>query len=427
MSLTGKLPLNSDESNSTEHDATVSLSGTDEFNDTHSVFSETASVTSRSSKHLDAKKTLYKLNKLKEENIVLKESLEKANATDITMLKAKLRGSNADLVRLRQNNSELKDRIQVLEGRLFSALSAQTISSRKVAEVPVKSVSFADDDRGSAATPVITMEEAPVPVPKVEKMSDHDRGHLMDMIKSLQSRCKHLARLVQSYETKIGILQESKDSLSESIPHNTETGPSTASTTVEFDTEDSTSTGNNMFDSEAQLPLKSALKHNEQSKNFPSKATPVKAARSVKMQQSEAESLIAQARADDLKMIKELSAEIKRLVALVPRNEIEKSESSNNENETVKTSEETDETEHRHLNRSSSHASATASGNNATALSSGRRKDPVLGSAKHVARSSTSELLCSFFAGVLIMLLCVAITGYSSIGLGGGDSMPAKE
>jgi len=83
----------------------------------------------------DARKAIQKMNKLKEENALLKEALEMANATDITTLKSKLRGSHADLVRLRQNNSELKDRIQILEGRLFSALSMTSTAVKNTNDI----------------------------------------------------------------------------------------------------------------------------------------------------------------------------------------------------------------------------------------------------------------------------------------------------
>ena len=119
----------SDESRSTEHDATVSLSEHDDFNEIHSVFSDTASIASKSSRLNDAKRLAHKLNKLKEENAFLREALAKANAIDITTLRTKLRGANADLVRVKQINSELRDRVQHLERKLFDALNSSKTSS----------------------------------------------------------------------------------------------------------------------------------------------------------------------------------------------------------------------------------------------------------------------------------------------------------
>lgn len=419
MSHTDKTLPNSDESNSTEHDATISLSGTDEFNDTHSVFSvDTASVSSRPSKHMDTKKTVYKLNRLKEENLLLKESLEKANATDITMLKAKLRGSNADLVRLRQNNAELKDRIQVLEGRLFSALSSQSTVSRKAHEIPTKSVSFADDDKGSASVPIVTVE--PV-ILKVDKLNDGDRAHYMDMIKSLQSRCKHLARLIQSYETKINLLQqEEKEKRVEAvIPQQQSDETLPMHPTVDFNIKTEAVDGS-LLEQNPQVPLKSVLKHSDQTnKSSTAHTKSANTTRVVKIQQSEIESLLAQARADDTKMIKELSDEVKRLVALVPRNSIESAETSaelqqsadgDGDGETENISDEP----LRHRSRSSSHASHGS----ASVSTIGRNLNVPSGleDRNKVDKGSytSGQLMCSFFAGLLIMMLCVALTSFGS-------------
>jgi hypothetical protein len=394
------IPVYSDESNSTEHDVTVSLSGTDEFNDTHSIFSETGSKASRLN---DSRKGLQKINKLKEENAMLKESLEKANASDITMLKSKLRGSHADLVRLRQNNSELKDRIQILEGRLFSALSMASTSSK------VNSSVITADERD--LMDIFPVEPDSLPThftenPQKEKFSTGDRAHLMDMIRSLQSRCKHLARLVQSYETKISILQTEVDKKQQPLHQlNNEHK-------IEFDQKYDDQSNSSAINKEGKWsnPLKSALKGrpgSSQSLNIgtvkPDLKPAVVKSTKVKVQMEEMEARIQQAREEDLKMIQELSSEVRRLVSLLPRDKVDP-ESVDELNGGLDESTPIPETPLSNTDNERSAGKVDMSFNYGTKYSKYNR------SVEH--RYGHGDVMCSFFLGITVMLLSVAITTY---------------
>lgn len=159
--------------------------------DNDSVYSDIASVSSRHSKTPDVKQYIRLLAKLKNENMLLRESLEKTNLTDIVTLKTALRGSKSDIIQLRQYNSELKDRVQILEQRLFDALANLT-SKEGNDVVKDKSVIFEN-----------------------ENVIDKRETKLDDQIKMWKSKCSHLSRLVKSYEKKMGHMELEIDSLRE--------------------------------------------------------------------------------------------------------------------------------------------------------------------------------------------------------------------
>jgi DNA-binding transcriptional MerR regulator len=75
-------------------------------------------------------KLLSVLKKLKKENFSLKESLEQAQVNDLTLLKTKLRGTNADLMRYKLVNAELKEKIQSLEDRITNLLDEDKVPER---------------------------------------------------------------------------------------------------------------------------------------------------------------------------------------------------------------------------------------------------------------------------------------------------------
>ncbi len=73
------------------------------------------------------------ISRLRNEVMVLKDALDKLNGQDVTFLMAKLRGTKDDLISVKQKNNELKDRVQVLESKLFDALAynQQVLSKKK--------------------------------------------------------------------------------------------------------------------------------------------------------------------------------------------------------------------------------------------------------------------------------------------------------
>ena len=436
------LPINSDESNSTEHDATVSLSGTDEINDNQSVFSDAGSRASRSN---DTRKALHKMNKLKEENALLREALEKANATDITTLKSKLRGSHADLVRLRQNNSELKDRIQILEGRLFSALSMTSTAVKNTHDISTTSDTDRENVNAIESDPMLSTNL--LEPPQKERFTNGDRAHLMDMIRSLQSRCKHLARLVQSYETKMSVLQAEVDGQKSSLtaapaaPHADATTHNIdfALDTIYQNKEQAFSAANEL----SNAPLKSALKgklstnnthasasettteptnnmnnFTDQSTTASTNSTATTRKLKVKLQQEEIDTQIQQARAADIKLIRELSNEIRRLVALIPREKMDSDMNTNSvqndeENESKARNEDSEESDPESSPLDAANKTSTQVNNAMTSASVSQNKNIVnVVTEQKAVQYTHGDLLCSFFVGILVMLICVALSTY---------------
>jgi hypothetical protein len=331
-----------DESNSTEHDAGTN-SVSEDFNDTQSVYSDIISATGKSSRVSinDAKRTVYKMNKLKEENLLLRESLEKANATDITTLMAKLRGCNADIVRLRQNNAELKDRIQVLEGRLFNALSNHSSKSlRSPSKEESENLMPADESHKET-----TLEQHQFLQPAGGVASHENRGDLMGTIKTLQSRCKHLSKLVQSYENKFKEFSHQSNGYQKGPV--LEVDKSVAfdgQIKVEFSPNQSESTYPPIFREvktegiDSNSVLGSGTRQQRKSDKTSASTisfdeTDASAERGAKFQRKEAVEIekLRAARENDAKLIRELSAEVKRLASIVPRRDIEDGEPAAND------------------------------------------------------------------------------------------------
>ena len=112
---------------------------------------------------------LSTISALKNENLMLKAALDKANMIDISSVQTKLRVTNNDLILYKQYNSELKDRVQELESRLFEALRQQ------------KSSTYSK-----------------------EVVADRNQN---EKIRSLLSKNDHLSRLLKSYERRIANMQ----------------------------------------------------------------------------------------------------------------------------------------------------------------------------------------------------------------------------
>jgi len=205
-------------------------------NDQQSILSDSISVASYNhqllhSKKVEYKKVVMKLNKLKEENAVLREQLEKTKAQDIATLRAQLRGASVDLMRYRQLNSELKDTIQLLEAKLFTALgslsevtnkkSFNTVAPPAYEGPPSTSIDndFQDAKDGSVDESISATVEH-IRARDVNNLVDKSRSNVEKqrvvsnnaLIKSLQSKCAHLQRLIKSYEKRMQAMQLELDS-----------------------------------------------------------------------------------------------------------------------------------------------------------------------------------------------------------------------
>jgi len=208
--------------------SSVTESESDEFNDTHSVFSDVISISNRSLKKTE-KKLLLTIQKLKQENITLRENLESANASDVTLLRTKLRGAYADITRLKTNNTELKERVQLLEDKVFRMLATQ-VQSENVDTHDLKS-SIKEKLRqkalkSSLALSAVTNEESNNNISANQQetssvISEHQSeedilittvGRGSDPPPSvsyatMMQRCKHLEKLLRAYETKMTAMQ----------------------------------------------------------------------------------------------------------------------------------------------------------------------------------------------------------------------------
>jgi hypothetical protein len=132
------------------------------------------------------------------------------------------------------------------------------------------------------------------------------------------------------------------------------------------------------------------------------------------------EAHITKAREGDLKMVRELSEEVKRLVALLPRGSIDDAEPPGDSTEredggTQADASEEDASEDDKLSRNASKESVSSSATGKNIAHSGRITEPAPSrSGVHNPNEmySPGQLLCSFFAGVIVMLLCVALSTY---------------
>lgn len=214
----------------------------DSYNDNSSVVSDIQTITSHRSnmKPATKAKSTATIQKLKHEIFILKECLEKANSTDITMLQTKVRGYQTDMQRLRQHNSELKDRVQLLEQRVFDLsknmkpranANANSDNSTKNElntshEVMLETIyqhntgGFGEKTANTNTNPS-TNEDVQLTTSTVSEDFNPSNYHLNNnttkvttgthklQFKSLLSRCQHLTRLNTAYETKVAMLQVS--------------------------------------------------------------------------------------------------------------------------------------------------------------------------------------------------------------------------
>jgi predicted nuclease with TOPRIM domain len=137
----------------------------------------------------EMRKAMNIINSLKSEKIMLQNALERVNVEDITLLKTKLRQSNIEINTLKQRNTELKDRVQILEEKLFYALKDQTKSS-----VTVSSTVSAKETKEDVAK-------------VVQQTSSTANGREDGTMKRMRMKCNHLQRLVGSYESRIQEMQ----------------------------------------------------------------------------------------------------------------------------------------------------------------------------------------------------------------------------
>jgi hypothetical protein len=327
--------IHSDESHSTERDQNT-MSTTydyDDINDQQSIISDSISVASnihhqlQHSKKADYKKMIMKLNRLKEENAVLREHLEKAKAQDVATLRAQLRGANVDLMRYKQLNAELKDRIQSVEAKLFTALgllgevnSKKSFTSGAAPAIDVPH--FIDDEfqdaKDGSVDASVSVAAKHIHASDIDDLVERSRSNLSKqrvlsskaLTKSLQSQCSHLQRLTASYEKRIQAMQRELDSYyhTRSTPHK--------SVVIN----EGSSSGGEAADTEVPSQLNDYKLSSEVSGDDDS-------IQSMSRRNSRTESNSREeGGAADKRIIRELSSEIKRLVSLIPREALQRME-----------------------------------------------------------------------------------------------------
>jgi len=149
------------------------------------------------------------ISRLRNEVMVLKDALDKLNGQDVTFLMAKLRGTKDDLISVKQKNNELKDRVQVLESKLFDALSYnQQVSSKKKSKP-----SAADDNDNQVDDGVTTTAN----------------------VAALELQCQQLQRLNAQLEYKVRELQaKEKNSKSKILKSNQAIDPTSTKEAATF-------------------------------------------------------------------------------------------------------------------------------------------------------------------------------------------------
>lgn len=340
--------IHSDESHSTERDQNT-MSTTydyDDINDQQSIISDSISVASNNhhqlqhSKKADYKKMIMKLNRLKEENAVLREHLEKAKAQDVATLRAQLRGANVDLMRYKQLNAELKDRIQSVEAKLFTALGLlgevnskkSYTSSAAPADVPH---SIDDDFQDGSVDASVSVAAKHIHASDIDDLVERSRSNVAKqrvlssnaLTKSLQSQCSHLQRLTSSYEKRMQAMQRELDSyhLTRSIPHKLLSIHHKSVVIIEGSS--SSSGGGEVADTEVHSQLNDYKLSSEVSGDDDS-------IQSMSRRNSWTESNSREeGGAADKRIIRELSSEIKRLVSLIPREALQRMEEQQQQEE----------------------------------------------------------------------------------------------
>ena len=326
--------IHSDESHSTERDQNT-MSTTydyDDINDQQSIISDSISVASNNhqlqhSKKADYKKMIMKLNRLKEENAVLREHLEKAKAQDVATLRAQLRGANVDLLRYKQLNAELKERIQSVEAKLFTALGllgevnnkkSVTSGATSAIDVPHSIDDEFQDAKDGSVDASVSVAAKHIHASDIDDLVERSRSNLAKqrvlsskaLTKSLQSQCSHLQRLTASYEKRIQAMQRELDSHyhTRSTPHK--------SVVIN----EGSSSGGEAADTEVHSQLNDYKLSSEVSGDDDS-------IQSMSRRNSWTESNSREeGGAADKRIIRELSSEIKRLVSLIPREALHRME-----------------------------------------------------------------------------------------------------
>eukprot|EP01031_Cornospumella_fuschlensis_P032961 gene32961-39864_t len=371
-----------------EHAGTVESTGSvttesDDLNDNLSVISDSFSLASKTLRKHDLKKISAVIQKLKQENAALRDTLSKMKATDVAMLKNRLRGAQSDSLRLKQVNTEMKERVQLLEERIFALLAEQT---RLRAESPT--------DRAKSRIAHAFAEKRK----KQEGKADHeeqenlkDEGgeislnklleeryagrikELEDEVKVWQKKHKHTEKLIKSYEVKMELLEDELRSKGVDVTAMIANIPSSS---IKEHTE-----GTEVDD---HKPSSAAVKFDTRSRTDK--------VRSAAIVDEEVRRRVQEARQADQKTIQELAAEVKRLVALLPRDKVDADEERANE----------------HVDPSASEAGGSREGDRPAVMS----ETAGVGTAAPIANTPQVELLCFMLGGHIILRLNAAVANW---------------
>ena len=193
------------------------LQDEDIIDDNQSAISDLHSINTKSTiKANSLKKLSIIVNKLRNENLLLKNGLEKVNSLDSITLSTKLRIANSDINKLKQHNTDLKDRVQVLEEKLFETLHANNIYLKLL---NFHDISINEELLLNKSKIISKQNEIITPKPTGNETIIKRVVPTNTTIKSLESKCNHLSRLVSSYEKRILLMQVFTISITQLLPH----------------------------------------------------------------------------------------------------------------------------------------------------------------------------------------------------------------
>jgi sulfite reductase alpha subunit-like flavoprotein len=227
------------------HSYSLTETESDEFQDNHSVISEDHSVSMFSNLSWNqfnaanqkitpqaVEKLLHSMKKLKKENASLKEMLEHAKVNDITLLRTKLRGANADILRFKQVNTELKERIQSLEAKLFHLLSESDVPPLENSQNEERKSIFSEISEkfkqmketkqqnvpsSSSSSNQVKNGSSNTSNPSINYPIQYDKSTVQTIVnneesepiskQTLLSKCKHYEKLIKVYEKNLSVMQ----------------------------------------------------------------------------------------------------------------------------------------------------------------------------------------------------------------------------
>ena len=330
------------------------------------------------------------INKLTHEIAVLRESFEQLNGLDIVTLSSKLRGAKDDIAALKQRNNELKSRVQILEGKLFQALNSHgngASSTYNHNSTDSESVlSSSSSARVSNRSAVVKRLHGGIRLEDSERSADATDSSNADL------RSDYLEKTNASLVQKLRELQALLGNQSSNTANAAAAAAAATKPAPKQRRKSGSGGGAGVLEEIKHRILESALSRNKEINND-----------DVEQLSLGIEALVASLREGDAKTIRELAVEVRALSKWVPKEEVEEEEDLDSNTKNLVNIQSTD--------RRETNSSETVS------TEAQQRAPPRMRRHRPEAHAyDTSHIYCSFAAGVLLMLLSIAL----SRAIGGG-------